>query len=222
MDFAHRRTVNASPSAQGAQPLVPIADAGLKAAVDLVLAALGLFALAPLFIVIAIAIRIDSPGGVFFRQKRTGLNNEPFRIYKFRTMRPHECADGTVAQATRDDARITRIGRFLRRTSLDELPQLLNVLRGEMSLVGPRPHALEHDRLYSREIPNYVYRFGVRPGLTGLAQISGSRGETPTVADMERRISLDLQYIQSRTLALDLKIIVMTLYLEIRRKSNAY
>lgn len=222
MDFAHQRTVNTNPSAQGAQPLVPIADAGIKAAVDIVLAALGLVALAPLFIVIAIAIRIDSRGSVFFRQTRTGLNNRPFRIYKFRTMRPHESVDGTVAQATRDDVRITRVGRFLRRTSLDELPQLLNVVRGEMSLVGPRPHALEHDRLYSREIPNYVYRFGVRPGLTGLAQVSGSRGETPTVADMERRIDLDLQYIQSRNLALDIKIIIMTLYLEVKRKSNAY
>lgn len=222
MDFAHQRTIEANPSAQGAQPLVPIADAGLKAAVDIVLAAIGLVALAPLFIIIATAIRIDSPGNVFFRQKRTGLNNEPFWIYKFRTMRPHGSANGTVAQAKRDDTRITRVGRFLRRTSLDELPQLLNVVRGEMSLVGPRPHALEHDRLYSREIPNYVYRFGVRPGLTGLAQISGSRGETPTVADMERRIGLDLQYIQSRTLALDLKIMAITLYLEIMRKSSAY
>lgn len=222
MDFARQRTVEANPSAQGAQPLVPIADAGLKAAVDIVLAALGLVALAPLFIIIATAIRIDSPGSVLFRQKRTGLNNEPFWIYKFRTMRPHESANGIVAQATRDDTRITRVGRFLRRTSLDELPQLLNVVRGEMSLVGPRPHALEHDRLYSREIPNYVYRFGVRPGLTGLAQISGSRGETPTVADMERRISLDLQYIQSRTLAMDLKIMSMTIYLEIMRRSSAY
>lgn len=222
MDLAHQHTANSIPAAPVARPLVSVADAGLKAALDIILASLGLIALAPLFILIALAIRIDSPGGVLFRQTRTGQNNEPFRIYKFRTMRPHESADGTVTQATRDDARVTRIGRFLRRTSLDELPQLLNVVRGEMSLVGPRPHALEHDRLYSREIPNYVHRFDVRPGLTGLAQISGSRGETPTVVDMERRIDLDLQYIRSRTLAMDLKIIALTLYIELTRKSNAH
>jgi lipopolysaccharide/colanic/teichoic acid biosynthesis glycosyltransferase len=144
-----------------------------------------------------------------------------FRIYKFRTMRVLE--DGAVVrQATRDDARVTRVGRILRSTSLDELPQLLNVLTGEMALVGPRPHALAHDEYYSREIAAYDHRFRVKPGITGWAQVNGARGETPTVDHMRRRIELDLYYVQHKSLALDLTILVRTLRAELGRTSGAY
>ncbi|WP_298966981.1 exopolysaccharide biosynthesis polyprenyl glycosylphosphotransferase [uncultured Methylobacterium sp.] len=192
-----------------------------KVAMDFVAALLGLVMIAPFLIIVAIAIVLDSKGPVFFRQTRTGIDGKPFKIFKFRTMRVQE--DGhVVTQATVGDSRVTRIGRFLRKTSIDELPQLINVLRGEMSLVGPRPHALAHDQLYGREIPAYKERFAVRPGLTGWAQVQGSRGATPTTADMERRITLDLWYIENRSLLLDIQIILRTVWTEIARKTNAY
>jgi exopolysaccharide biosynthesis polyprenyl glycosylphosphotransferase len=192
-----------------------------KDILDRGLASLGLVSLLPLLLVIALAVRLDSKGPALFRQTRTGRNGKPFRIYKFRTMTVQE--DGAVVQQARwGDTRLTRIGRILRQTSLDELPQLLNVIWGEMSLVGPRPHALAHDEHYGREIPDYVGRFAVKPGLTGWAQVNGSRGETPTVADMRRRVELDLWYIQNRTLALDLTILARTVVDEITRRTNAY
>src|SRR4051812_22591799 len=148
------------------------------------LAALGLFVLSPVLVLVALAIRLDSTGPALFRQTRTGLNGKPFRIYKFRTMTVQE--DGaTIQQVTRNDPRVTRIGHWLRSTSIDDLPQLLNVIRGEMALVGPRPHALAHDEYYGRAIPAYVRRFAVKPGITGWAQVNGLCGETPTVADMQ-------------------------------------
>lgn len=193
----------------------------VKTSLDVTLALLGLFVLAPLLLLIALGIRLDSSGPVMFRQVRTGRNGRSFRIYKFRTMTVQENG-AVVRQATLGDKRVTRIGQLLRKTSLDELPQLINVVQGEMSLVGPRPHALAHDEYYGREIPVYQHRFAVKPGLTGWAQVSGSRGETPTVADMQRRVNLDLWYVENRTLALDLAILARTVMAEISRKTNAY
>jgi exopolysaccharide biosynthesis polyprenyl glycosylphosphotransferase len=197
------------------------AEVQTKYVLDGVLAALGLFLLSPLLVLVALAIRLDSNGPALFKQIRTGLNGLPFRIYKFRTMTVQE--DGAVIrQATQGDARVTQIGRMLRKTSLDELPQLINVIRGEMSLVGPRPHALAHDEYYGREIPAYERRFAVKPGITGWAQVNGARGETATVADMQRRVDLDLWYVEHRSLALDLKILAWTVVAEITRRTNAY
>jgi exopolysaccharide biosynthesis polyprenyl glycosylphosphotransferase len=176
---------------------------------DAGLACLVLILLAPLLVLMALLIRLDSPGPVLFRQTRTGLHGRVFRIYKFRTMHVQE--DGPeIRQACRADPRVTRVGRILRCTHLDELPQLLNVLRGEMTLVGPRPHALAHDEHYSREIPLYSRRFQAKPGMTGWAQVNGARGETPTLEHMQRRIELDLWYVENRSLTLDLQILART------------
>jgi exopolysaccharide biosynthesis polyprenyl glycosylphosphotransferase len=183
-------------------------------------ACLALLALAPLLMLVALAIRLDASGPVLFRQTRTGLNGCVFRIYKFRTMRVLE--DGPeVRQACRADPRVTCIGRLLRRTHLDELPQLLNVLRGEMALVGPRPHALAHDEHYGREIPDYSRRFQVKPGMTGWAQVNGARGETPTLQHMQRRVELDLWYVKNRSFLLDLQILARTV-LEISDRNTRH
>ena len=203
------------------QPGVPaqriVSRVGLESAV----AAVVILLLAPLLALIVALVMLDSPGPALFRQNRTGLNGRAFRIYKFRTMRVQE--DGAdVVQVRRGDARVTRVGAFLRRTSLDELPQLVNVLRGEMAFSGPRPHALAHDAYYGELIPNYQHRFRVRPGITGWAQINGSRGETPTVMDMEKRIVLDLWYVANASAVLDIKIIVLTALSLTIRKSDAY
>lgn len=192
-----------------------------KRALDILFSGFGLLVVVPLLVLIAFLIRIDSPGPALFRQTRKGFKGEPFRIYKFRTMRVQE--DGPVVrQATRNDTRVTRIGRWLRRTSLDELPQLINVLRGEMSLVGPRPHALAHDEHYSREIPTYPARFAARPGITGWAQVNGARGETPRTADMERRVALDLVYVQNASVRMYLKILVRTALVQMTQRTNAF
>jgi Undecaprenyl-phosphate glucose phosphotransferase len=176
---------------------------------DLVFAAAGLLALTPLLVVVAILIRIDSRGPVFFVQRRYGFNQQPFRIIKFRTMRTLD--DGAViAQAQRDDPRLTRIGRWLRRWNIDEIPQLFNVLTGDMSLVGPRPHALTHDREYERRISLYARRHNVKPGITGWAQIHGLRGATDTEDKMRQRVEYDLFYIDNWSLWLDLTIIART------------
>ena len=168
----------------------------------------------------AIAIKLDSPGPVIFRQRRCGFNGRLFEIFKFRTMIVLE--DGNrVVQAKRNDTRITKLGAFLRRTSIDELPQLFNVLRGDMSIIGPRPHALAHDDEFMRVVANYAFRHHVKPGITGWAQVNGCRGETKTLGDIERRLELDLYYIDNWTLALDFKIIFMTV-IEIIRGENAY
>jgi Undecaprenyl-phosphate glucose phosphotransferase len=176
---------------------------------DLVFAAAGLLALTPLLVLVAILVRIDSPGPVFFVQRRYGFNKQPFRIIKFRTMRTLD--DGAViAQAQRDDPRLTRIGRWLRRWNIDEIPQLFNVLTGDMSLVGPRPHALTHDREYERRISLYARRHNVKPGITGWAQIRGLRGATDTEDKMRQRVEYDLFYIDNWSLWLDLTIIART------------
>jgi len=192
----------------------------LKRAIDLAGAGAALFFASPLLIAIAIAIKLDSEGPVLFRQTRNGLAGRPFRILKFRTMTVLEDHDGLL-QARRDDARITPIGRFLRRTSLDELPQLINVIRGEMSLVGPRPHAKAHDEFYGRLIENYSLRQHVKPGISGWAQVNGLRGETPTLDTMYRRIEFDLWYATRASLLLDFVILARTL-IEVFRQRNAY
>jgi lipopolysaccharide/colanic/teichoic acid biosynthesis glycosyltransferase len=152
---------------------------------------------------------LDSAGGVIFRQARRGFNGRPFNIWKFRSMTASENGD-CVLQATRQDARVTRIGKLLRRTSMDELPQLWNVLRGEMSLVGPRPHALAHDSYYDQMISNYAYRHHMKPGLTGWAQVNGLRGETPTIGLMEKRVEYDVWYVSNWSIWLDVRILVRT------------
>ncbi len=192
----------------------PMADWNrlVKGAEDRILAAILLVVALPLMALIALAIRLESNGPVIFRQSRRGLNYRVIEVLKFRTMAeagPH--ADGDVKQATKDDPRVTRVGRVLRRLSFDELPQLINVLRGEMSLVGPRPHALAHDEHFGEIIVRYANRNQVKPGITGLAQISGFRGETETVEKMEKRLAQDLIYVNSWSLWLDLKILGLTL-----------
>jgi Undecaprenyl-phosphate glucose phosphotransferase len=176
---------------------------------DLVCAAFGLIALTPLFILVAILIKLDSPGPVFFVQRRYGFNQQPFRIIKFRTMHTHK-GGVFIAQATRHDPRLTRVGGWLRRWNIDEIPQLFNVLTGDMSLVGPRPHALSHDHEFERRISLYARRHNVKPGITGWAQINGFRGEIDNEEKLRNRVEHDLYYIDNWSLWLDLKIIART------------
>jgi Undecaprenyl-phosphate glucose phosphotransferase len=196
-------------------------DTMLKRGVDIALSSLLLLVLLPLIPIVAAAIAIDSPGPILFRQLRYGLNNEPIEIYKFRTMRHDPAPNPEVPPARRNDPRITRIGRFLRRSSLDELPQLLNVCRGEMSLVGPRPHAVAHNKKYAKLIDAYAARHRVKPGITGWAQVNGARGETATAAEMRRRIEYDLYYIDHWSLLLDFRILFRTARC-LLHDSNAY
>ena len=201
----------------------PLAGWGapLKRAEDVVLASLLLMLLAPVFLVIACLIKLDSAGPVLFRQERHGFNNNRFRVFKFRTMHHDPVPDPSTPQARRNDPRVTRIGAFLRRTSLDELPQILNVLRGEMSLVGPRPHATAHNDLYARLINGYLARHRVKPGITGWAQVNGWRGETETLEKMRIRLEHDLFYIANWSLLLDIKILLLTIPV-VLRGTNAY
>jgi len=187
----------------------PVAKDPLKRAMDVLVAGGALLFFAPLLALVAVLIKLESPGPVLFRQARGGLNGQAFTIFKFRSMRCQENG-ANVVQAKRDDDRITTIGRILRKTSIDELPQLLNVLRGDMSIVGPRPHALAHDEHYGAVIPNYHLRFRTRPGLTGLAQIKGLRGGTSAVEAMAARVDADNDYIERWTLSGDIKILLMT------------
>jgi undecaprenyl-phosphate galactose phosphotransferase/putative colanic acid biosynthesis UDP-glucose lipid carrier transferase len=191
-----------------------------KRLMDVTIATISLVLMAPLMLICAAAVKIESKGPIIFRQQRHGFNRQPFLIYKFRTMKVLE--DGAaVVQAARKDPRVTRVGRFLRQSSIDELPQLFNVLRGDMSIVGPRPHAVVHDHEYGKMIANYAYRHHVKPGITGWAQVQGSRGGTPQLALMERRIALDLWYINNWSVALDIYIIFRTCF-ELFRQRNAY
>lgn len=193
----------------------------LKRLEDLILGALIMLLISPLCLVIAIAIKISSPGPVLFKQYRTGINGREFKVYKFRSMRLHREEQGQVTQATRSDSRITPIGRFLRRTSLDELPQFFNVLQGRMSIVGPRPHALAHNEYYKDLVESYMRRHKVKPGITGWAQVNGYRGETDTLEKMQKRVEYDLWYINNWSLWLDLKIILLTVVKGFINK-NAY
>lgn len=182
----------------------------MKSLEDVVLASLILALIAPLLLLIAIAIKLDSPGPVFFRQQRMGWNGKIFRIWKFRSMVVHQPDAGVIKQAEKNDSRITRVGAFIRRTSLDELPQLFNVITGDMSLVGPRPHAVQHDEEYSRRIDDYFARHNIKPGITGLAQVRGFRGETRDIEQMIQRVESDIEYINNWSLWLDLSILVRT------------
>jgi len=191
---------------------IPSAPHGVAEGIcDRIFAVVALILLLPLFIVIAVSIKATSPGPVFFKQPRLGLNGKKFNVYKFRTMKVHQ-EHGTVTQATKDDPRITPIGGFLRRTSLDELPQFINVLFGDMSVVGPRPHALQHNEIYKDLLETYMLRHRVKPGITGWAQIHGHRGETDTVDKMAARVRFDLHYIQNWSLWMDIRIILWTAF----------
>lgn len=193
----------------------------LKAVEDYLLSALVVLLLSPLLILVAVAIKIDSPGPVLFRQKRLGFNNQVFEIYKFRSMYHREIPEHVTQQAQRDDPRVTRVGRLIRRTSIDELPQLLNVLNGTMSLVGPRPHALDHNEDYGRRIRGYFARHKVKPGITGWAQVRGLRGETEAIGKMKARVDHDIYYAENWSLLFDLKILFMTVVVVLFQK-NAY
>ena len=196
-------------------------NAIVKRASDIVLGALILLLISPLLAVIALGVKLSSPGPVLFRQRRYGLNGQEVVVYKFRSMTVTE--DGPVVkQATKNDARVTRFGAFIRRTSLDELPQFINVLQGRMSIVGPRPHAVAHNEMYRRLINSYMVRHKVRPGITGWAQVNGLRGETETVEKMKARIEYDLDYLRHWSLGLDLKIIWRTVFVVFKKPGTAY
>ncbi|MEB0164454.1 exopolysaccharide biosynthesis polyprenyl glycosylphosphotransferase, partial [Glaciimonas sp. CA11.2] len=167
--------------------------------------------LLPLFAAIAVGIKCSSSGPIFFKQARLGINGKKFMVYKFRSMTMHQEYD-EISQATQNDARITPFGQLLRRTSLDELPQFINVLIGDMSVVGPRPHALQHNAKYEEILELYMARHRVRPGITGWAQIHGLRGETDTVDKMEKRVQFDMHYIQNWSLLMDLRIVIWTAF----------
>ena len=202
--------VGAMASLELTRPMAPLAVA-FKRGVDLVAASVGLVMLSPLFAAVALLIKIDSPGPVFFFQTRYGFNQRRFRIVKFRTMSTYQDGED-VPQAAQNDARITRVGRWLRRSNIDELPQLLNVVAGQMSLVGPRPHAVPHNRAYERRIALYARRHNVRPGITGWAQVNGLRGETDTDGKMQQRVQHDLYYIDNWSVLLDLRILLRTVF----------
>jgi putative colanic acid biosysnthesis UDP-glucose lipid carrier transferase len=193
----------------------------LKRMFDVVASAAALVILSPLLIVTAAWIKHDSRGPVLFKQSRWGTGAEPFQIFKFRSMTQSASAASSTAQATKNDSRITKVGAFIRRTSIDELPQLINILCGDMSLVGPRPHAVAHNQEYRGLVKGYMLRHKIKPGLTGWAQVHGFRGETDTIDKMEGRIGYDLEYLRNWTLSLDLYIIVRTVALVLRR-TNAW
>jgi putative colanic acid biosynthesis UDP-glucose lipid carrier transferase len=191
-----------------------------KRVLDLALAIPALLVLSPLLLVLAIAVSLESKGPAFFRQTRLGIHGAPFQILKFRTMTVLENGP-VIKQAEIGDARVTRIGGWMRRLSIDELPQLINVIAGDMSLTGPRPHAMAHDRFYGHEISGYDLRQTVKPGISGWAQVHGHRGATVTVSRMRERLAYDVWYARNATFALDLLIISRTL-LEVFRQRNAY
>lgn len=179
-----------------------------KSLLDKTVALMAIIVLSPLLLAIALAVKLTSCGPVFFKQDRHGWNGKVIQVWKFRSMRVHD--DHEVKQAQRNDSRITPVGRFIRRTSLDELPQLFNVLQGHMALVGPRPHAVAHNNYYSGKILAYMARHRIKPGITGLAQINGCRGETDTIDKMQKRVEIDLKYINNWSLWLDIKILLKT------------
>lgn len=184
----------------------------LKRLEDLVFGSIITVLILPFCLAIVIGIKITSPGPVVFKQYRTGANGRKFKVYKFRSMRIHQEENGKVTQASKSDPRVTPVGAFLRRTSLDELPQFYNVLQGRMSIVGPRPHALSHNEHYKELVESYMRRHKVKPGITGWAQVNGFRGETDTLAKMESRVKYDLWYIDNWSLWLDIKIIFLTVF----------
>jgi Undecaprenyl-phosphate glucose phosphotransferase len=195
-------------------------EQGVKRLFDIVLASIALVVFFAVMLLTAIAIKLDGPGPVIFRQSRKGFNGKQFSMLKFRTMTVQENGDN-VSQATRNDPRVTRIGKLLRASSIDEFPQLINVLSGEMSLIGPRPHALAHDSQFEKLLSDYAFRHHVKPGMTGWAQCNGARGATPKVEQIQERVKLDLWYINNWSLWLDLQILIKTFF-EVLRKRNAF
>jgi putative colanic acid biosynthesis UDP-glucose lipid carrier transferase len=192
------------------RPQAPVANCSLKRSFDIAVALVALVVLAPLLLLVAIAIFVEDGGPILFRQRRTGLGGEIFTILKFRSMRVAE--DGVdIRQATKADERITRVGSIIRPLSIDELPQLINVLRGDMSFVGPRPHAVSHDHRWSGVIQGYAGRFRARPGLTGYAQVCGLRGEVRELTDIEARIAADNYYVENWSIPLEMSIIFRTI-----------
>ena len=196
---------------QVSRPPLSAFDRAIKRAFDVIVASLGILLLVPLFTVIAIAIKLESKGPIFFRQQRHGYNNTIIHVLKFRSMLTVE-GDECFVQATRVDRRVTKIGRIIRRTNIDELPQLFNVLMGDMSIVGPRPHATAHNEMFEDRILPFARRHNIKPGITGWAQVNGHRGETDTLEKMQRRVEHDLYYIDNWSFLLDLKIILLTLF----------
>lgn len=199
-------------------PVVPLFDTPLsginmifKRLEDIVVSSTILILISPVLLTISAAVKISSPGPIIFRQIRYGMDGKPIKVWKFRSMTVME-NDGKVTQATKNDIRVTKVGRFLRSSSLDELPQFFNVLFGQMSVVGPRPHAVAHNEQYRALIKGYMLRHKVKPGITGLAQINGWRGETDTLEKMEKRIEFDLLYIRGWSIWLDMKIIFLTIF----------
>ncbi|WP_206001847.1 undecaprenyl-phosphate glucose phosphotransferase [Paraburkholderia aromaticivorans] len=203
-----------------ASPMTPYALVQ-KAVFDRLFASVALLALLPVMLSVAVAIKATSKGPVLFKQRRKGADGRVFRIYKFRSMRVHVERSGEIRQATRGDPRVTRVGAFLRRTSLDELPQFLNVLRGEMSVVGPRPHAIEHDDQYRGIVDGYIHRYRIKPGITGWAQVNGFRGETDRVEKMQARVEHDLYYLRNWSFGLDMRIVLATVVKGLLHR-NAY
>ena len=193
----------------------------IKRLSDMAIASVAILVTAPVMLAAAIAVKVTSPGPVLFRQRRYGLDGQEIIVWKFRSMRVQEDGD-EVRQATRDDDRITPVGGFMRRTSIDELPQFFNVLQGRMSVVGPRPHAVAHNETYRRLIKGYMIRHKVKPGITGWAQVNGARGETDTIDKMRRRIDFDLEYLRNWSLRLDLLIVWKTVWQAVRGDRNAY
>jgi Undecaprenyl-phosphate glucose phosphotransferase len=184
----------------------------VKTIEDQVLAFVILILIAPVLLAIALMIKCTSAGPILFKQKRYGIDGKLINVYKFRSMYMHQESEGTVTQAKRNDSRITPVGRFLRRSSLDELPQFFNVLQGRMSIVGPRPHAVAHNEQYKDLVAMYMQRHIVKPGITGWAQVNGLRGETDTLEKMQKRVEFDLYYIENWSIWFDFKIILMTIF----------
>jgi putative colanic acid biosynthesis UDP-glucose lipid carrier transferase len=218
-DIFSLRLVNHSVKEISGIPVLTLAETPLigmrlllKSAVDRVLSTIILCMIFPILLVVAIAVKLDSPGPVFFRQNRAGWSGKTFRIWKFRSMYVHQEEAGKLKQASKNDSRITRVGAFIRKTSLDELPQIFNVLTGDMSLVGPRPHALQHDKEYSQRIFDYFTRHQIKPGITGLAQVRGFRGETTDIEQMVLRIESDIEYINNWSIWLDISILFRTVF----------
>jgi len=203
------------------QQTVSSGAAAHKRAFDILFAlAVTLCVLVWLIPLLAVLIKLESQGPIFFKQLRTGKDGIPFYCFKFRSM--YLNTDANQRQASRGDSRITRVGAFLRKTSLDELPQFINVLLGDMSVVGPRPHMLQHTEAYSRVITNYMLRHAVRPGITGLAQVAGHRGETKEIVAMVNRVNADIHYLQNWSLAMDIKIVGLTAYQMVKGSENAF
>ena len=187
-------------------------NAIIKRMSDIVIGSLILLLISPVMAGVAIAVKLSSPGPVFFKQFRHGASGQQVKVYKFRSMKVHQEGEGQVTQATKGDPRVTKVGAFIRRTSLDELPQFINVLQGRMSIVGPRPHALAHNEYYKDLVESYMKRHKVKPGITGLAQVRGFRGETDTLDKMQQRVECDLEYLNNWSLWLDIKIIIGTVF----------